>query len=74
MPYPEDNWLSEVRKSDAAFLKAMGIEDCVVDDPFAVPLPLPYPPEPFVDLTEYDQVLLQALAVVWVHGSIKEAR
>jgi hypothetical protein len=59
-------WLSDVMRSDELFLKELGVEDCVIIDPYPEPPPLPEPDESFVDLTEYDQVLLQALAVAWV--------
>ena len=68
MPDVGKEWLLEVRQGDEMFLKELGIEDCVIIDPYPEPPPLPEPDEPLIDLTEYDQVLLQALAVVWVQG------
>ena len=37
MPEREQYWLFEVRRSDSAFLKSMGIEPCVIDDPAPKP-------------------------------------
>jgi len=72
MPEREQYWLFEVRRSDSAFLKSMGIESCVIDDP------CPEPPLEEVirqcemthvlvkeRLTKADHQWLKAMAVAW---------
>ena len=78
MPEREQYWLFEVRRSDSAFLKSMGIEPCVIDDP------APKPPleevlrqcemthvlvkERRVRLTGKDAEWLKACGVAWERG------
>ena len=72
MPEREQYWLFEVRRSDSAFLKSMGIESCVINDP------CPEPPLEEVIcqcemthvlvkelLTKADHQWLKAMAVAW---------
>jgi hypothetical protein len=72
MPEREQYWLFEVRRSDSAFLKSMGIEPCVIDDP------APKPPLEEVlrqcemthvlvkeRLTKADHQWLKAMGVAW---------
>ena len=72
MPEREQYWLFEVRRSDSAFLKSMGIEPCVIDDPAPKP-----PLEEVLRQCEMTHVLvkelftkadhqwLKAMAVAW---------
>ena len=72
MPEREQYWLFEVRRSDSAFLKSMGIEPCVIDDPAPKP-----PLEEVIRqcemthalvkelLTKADHQWLKAMAVAW---------
>jgi hypothetical protein len=75
MPEREQYWLFEVRRSDSAFLKSMGIEPCVINDPCPEPLPVPF--EELIRhcemthvraeelLTKADHEWLKAMAVAW---------
>jgi hypothetical protein len=65
MQYVYEDWLLDVVRSDSAFLKSVGIEPCVIDDPCPEPLPLPYPEKPRVRLTEKDAQWLRACGVAW---------
>ncbi len=72
MEYFYEPWLLELIRSDSAFLKSLGIEGCVIDDPCPEPLP-----EEFIRLcemthvlvkerlTEQDHKWLKAMAVAW---------
>ena len=65
MRYVYDDWLLFVMRSDCEFLRKMGIEPCVIDDPCPGPLPLPYPERPRVRLTEEDALWLREWGVAW---------
>ncbi len=72
MEYFYEPWLLELIRSDSAFLKSLGIEGCVIDDPC---------PEPLLEevirlcemthvlakgrLTKADHEWLKAMAVAW---------
>ena len=58
-------WLTDVMQSDARFLKELGVEACLIDDPFAVPLLLPDPQELSIVLSRSDHKWLKAIAVRW---------
>lgn len=61
----DKDWQAEVERTDAEFLREMGIRPAVIDDPFGVPPILPYPDEPNISLSKNDQSLLKAMAVAW---------
>ena len=72
MEYFYEPWLLELIRSDSAFLKSLGIEGCVIDDPCPEP-----PLEEVIRLCEMTHVLvkerltkadhewLKAMAVAW---------
>jgi hypothetical protein len=64
MQYLYEDWL-DVMRSESVFLKSVGIEPCVIDDPCPGPLPLLYPERPRVRLTEMDARWLRACGVAW---------
>ena len=53
---------------DGQFLREMGIDPCLLDDPFPRPLPPPLPPESLIpSLTEKDACWILNLGVTWEH-------
>jgi hypothetical protein len=70
--YFYEDWLLDLIRSDSAFLKSLGIEGCVIDDPCPEPLP-----EEFIRLcdmthvrakerlTKADRQWLKAMGVAW---------
>ena len=65
MQYVYEDWLLDAMRSNSAFLKSVGIEPCVIGDPCPEPLPLRFPEEPRVRLTEKDARWLRACGVAW---------
>jgi hypothetical protein len=53
---------------DRKFMMEVGIDPCLLDDPFPRPLPPPLPPGPLIPkLTEKDACWLLNLGVTWEH-------
>ena len=53
---------------DGQFLRELGIDPCLLDDPFPRPLPPPLPPESLIpSLTEKDACWILNLGVTWEH-------
>ena len=65
MQYVCEGWLLDAMRGDSAFLRSAGIEPCVIDGPCPEPLPLRFPEEPRVRLTEKDARWLRACGVAW---------
>ena len=58
-------WLRRTEGSDSAFLKSVGIEPCVIDDPCPGPLLLPYRLKKCFLPTEADSAWLKACGAAW---------
>jgi hypothetical protein len=53
---------------DGQFLRELGIDPCLLDDPFPRPLPPPLPPESLIpSLTEKDACWILNLGITWEH-------
>jgi len=62
------DWGRHLTFGDIKFLKEVGIEPRVLDDPFPRPLPPPLPPGPVIPaLTKQDARGLLSLGVAWEH-------
>jgi hypothetical protein len=60
-----EDWLLRLVRRDSEFLRKMGIEACVIDDPSPVALPLPLAEARHVRLTRKDVQWLKACGVAW---------